>query len=126
MKWSMWSSRVAALIWALSLAGCAASSASAPNADLDADALYPWGAQRDDLETRYGRGAFYWIVNETPRDEFAAATIKAMVSIRKPRPASYEVFARRNLGPGDAYCRDYVFFSDRNFVLYTARRTINP
>jgi hypothetical protein len=119
MKWSIWSSRVAAVIWALSLAGCSASSTSAPNADLDPDALYPWGAQRDDLETRYGHGAFFWIVNETPKDEFAAATIKAMISIRKPRPASYEVFAR-------PYCRDYVFYSDRSFVLYTARRTLNP
>jgi hypothetical protein len=50
---------------------------------------------------------------------------KAQVSIRRPRPAAYEVFLRRRAGPGGGYFRDYVFYNDRLLVLYTARRNPN-
>ena len=106
------------LIWGVCLAGCA-SQASSNDADLSTDSLYAWGDGRDQLETRYGAGAFYWIVNEVPADDFAAAIIKSMVSQRKPRPASYEVFLHHH--PGGANTRDYVFFSDSSRVLYSAR-----
>ena len=85
--------------------------------------LYPWGTTREDLETKYGAGKLIYIVNEVPRDEFAAATVKEMVSLRRPRAVAYEVFTRRNFGTGgDGFYSDYVFFNDQNRVLYAARR----
>jgi hypothetical protein len=107
-----------------SLVGCAGpSSVSLPSNDIDEDVLYPWGATRDDLETKYGAGRLIYIVNEVPRDEFAAAAVKEMVSLRRPRAVSYEVFVRRNFGTGgEGYYSDYVFFNDQNRVLYAARR----
>ena len=90
--------------------------------DIDAEALYTPGTSRDDLETRFGPGTFFWIYDLVPKDEFAAATIKAMISIRKPRPAAYEVFLRRSVNPGVPDYRDYVFYNDRIQVLYAARR----
>jgi len=106
------------------LTGCGSNSMSSRE-DLDPDALYPFGASREDLETHFGPGSFSWILDEVPKDQFAAASIKAQVSIRRPRPAAYEVFLRRNTGPGGGYFRDYVFYNDRLLVLYTARRNPN-
>ncbi|MDB5322822.1 MAG: hypothetical protein JWN40_4453 [Phycisphaerales bacterium] len=125
MKRSMRLAGIVTLIWAISSNGCSPVSDTSRNADIDAEALYTPGTSRDDLETRFGPGSFYWIYDLIPKDEFAAATIKAMVSIRKPRPAAYEVFLRRNTGPGGAYSRDYVFYNDRAQVLYAARRISN-
>jgi hypothetical protein len=113
MKWFLF-----ALI--ATCAGCAPTSIDSP--DLTADALYPWGAQRWDLETRYAPGTFFWIVNEVPKDEFAAAVVREMVSLRKPRPVSYEIFLRRSADGEN--CRDYVFYNDQERVLYAARRTL--
>jgi hypothetical protein len=114
------------LLAVISLLGCGQSSSPpGASADIDAESLYPPGATRDDLETRFGPGAFTWIYEQVPKDEFAAATIKAMVSIRKPRPAAYEVFLRRSASPGGVYYRDYVFYNDRTQVLYAARRLAN-
>ena len=112
----------AILISAMSLLGCGQPSTPSDAGDIDADALYTPGTSRDDLETRFGPGAFYWIYDLIPKDEFAAATIKAMISIRKPRPAAYEVFLRRSADPGRPSYRDYVFYNDRTQVLYAARR----
>jgi len=116
---------VVTLIWATSLIGCSSASDSSHAADIDPDALYTFGSSREDLETRFGPGTFYWILDEVPKDQFAAANIKAQVSIRRPRPAAYEVFLRRSTAPGTAYFRDYVFYNDRLLVLYTARRNPN-
>lgn len=116
---------MALLIGALALVGCSDAANAPTSPDLDSDAAYPAGAYREDLETHLGAGAFFWIVNEVPRDEFAAAYIKAMVSLRRPRPVSYEVFTRRSLSHGNAYYRDYVFYNDQNRVLYSARRSAN-
>jgi hypothetical protein len=103
------------------LSGCASNSVD--SRDIDEDVLYPWGTTRDDLETKYGAGRLIYIVNEVPRDEFAAAAVKEMVSLRRPRAVSYEVFVRRNSGTGgEGYYSDYVFFNDQNRVLYAARR----
>jgi hypothetical protein len=104
--------------------GCGSNLVSSKE-DIDPDALYPFGASREDLETHFGPGQFYWILDEIPKDQFAAASIKAQVSIRRPRPAAYEVFLRRRAGPGGGYFRDYVFYNDRLLVLYTARRNPN-
>src|SRR3954467_8421047 len=112
-------------ICATSPTGWCSKSATSPTTDIDPDALYTFGTSRQDLETRFGPGAFYWILDEVPKDQFAAASIKANVSIRRPRPAAYEVFQRRNAGPGGGYFRDYVFYNDRLLVLYTARRNPN-
>ena len=105
------------------LAGCASNSVDSRDRDIDEDVLYPWGTTREDLETKYGTGRLIYIVNEVPRDEFAAAAVKEMVSLRRPRAVSYEVFVRRNFGTGgEGYYSDYVFFNDQNRVLYAARR----
>jgi hypothetical protein len=113
--------RAVVLGWIILLAGCASNSAN--SSDIDAEVLYPWGATRDDLETKFGAGRLIYIVNEVPRDEFAAATVKEMVSLRRPRPVAYEVFVRRNFeGRGEGYYSDYVFFNDQYRVLYAARR----
>jgi len=93
--------------------------------DVDADGLYPVGSYRDDLERRFGRGAFYWIVNEVPADDYAAAYVKAMVSLRRPRPVAYEVFAQRSAAAGHALYYDYVFYGDGTRVLYVTRKTVN-
>jgi hypothetical protein len=108
----------------LILIGCGSNSAS-PSEEIDPDALYTFGASREDLETRFGPGTFYWILDEVPKDQFAAANIKAEVSIRRPRPAAYEVFLRRSASPSGGYFHDYVFYNDRLLVLYTARRNPN-
>ena len=113
---------IVTLVCATSLIGCGATSDTSRATDIDADALYTFGDSRDDLETRYGPGQFYWILDEVPKDEFAAASIKANVAIRRPRPAAYEVFLRRRASAGEAYFHDYVFYNDRLLVLYTARR----
>ena len=113
--------RPVALAWFILLSGCASNSVN--STDIDAEVLYPWGATRDDLETKYGAGRLVYIVNEVPRDEFAAATVKEMVSLRRPRAVAYEVFVRRNFETeGQGYYSDYVFFNDQNRVLYAARR----
>jgi hypothetical protein len=104
--------------------GCGSNSASTKE-DIDPDALYTFGSSREDLETRFGPGQFYRILDEIPKDQFAAASIKAQVSIRRPRPAAYEVFLRRSASPSGGYFRDYVFYNDRLLVLYTARRNPN-
>jgi hypothetical protein len=104
--------------------GCGSNSMSQKE-DIDPDALYTFGASREDLETRFGPGTFFWILDEVPKDQFAAASIKAEVAIRRPRPAAYEVFIRRSAGPGAKYFHDYVFYNDRLLVLYTARRNPN-
>jgi len=103
------------------LSGCASNWVD--SRDIDEDVLYPWGTAREDLETKYGAGRLVYIVNEVPRDEFAAATVKEMVSLRRPRAVAYEVFVRRNFETGgQGYYSDYVFFNDQNRVLYAARR----
>jgi hypothetical protein len=112
-------------ICAISLIGCGPISDTSGTTDIDPEALYTFGTSREDLETRFGPGTFYWILDEVPKDQFAAASIKANVSIRRPRPAAYEVFLRRSAGPVTAYFRDYVFYNDRLLVLYTARRNPN-
>lgn len=116
---------IVTLLGATSLIGCSLATDAPRTTDIDPDALYTFGTSREDLETRFGPGTFYWILDEVPKDQFAAASIKAQVSIRRPRPAAYEVFRRRRVGPGDAYFRDYVFYNDRLLVLYTARRNPN-
>jgi hypothetical protein len=116
---------IVTLICATSLIGCGSNSDTPRTTDIDPDALYTFGSSREDLETRFGPGQFFWILNEVPKDQFAAASIKAQVSIRRPRSAAYEVFLRRNTGPGGGYFRDYVFYNDRLLVLYTARRNPN-
>jgi len=93
--------------------------------DVDADGLYPVGSYRDDLERRFGRGAVYWIVNAVPADDYAAAYVKAMVSLRRPRPVAYEVFAQRSAAAGHALYYDYVFYGDGTRVLYVTRKTVN-
>ena len=102
----------------LLLTGCANSNHSP---DLDPDAVYPWGATRAYLEDHYGPGHLIYCRELVPTDDFAAATIRALVATGKPRPSSYEVFNRR--GPSDgALVRDYVFFDDNHAVTYVARR----
>src|SRR3954454_9114961 len=98
---------IVTLICATSLIGCGPTSDTSRTTDIDPDALYTFGASREDLETRFGPGQFYWIFDEVPKDKFAAASIKAQVSIRRPRPAAYEVFLRRSAGPGAKYFQDY-------------------
>jgi hypothetical protein len=120
MKRSVRSFGVTVLLCGAWVGGCASPGGSS-DADLSPDALYTWGTSRTDLEREYGGGRFYWIVNEVPADEFAAAIIKAMVSQRRPRPSAYEVFLRPNLGSGGGHVRDYVFFNDGLEVLYSAR-----
>src|SRR5947207_9097641 len=107
---------------AVMMLGCASNAVDSRDRDIDEDVLYPWGASRDDLETKFGAGKLIYIVNEVPRDEFAAATVKEMVSLRRPRAVAYEVFARRNFeARGEGYYSDYVFFNDQYRVLYSAR-----
>ena len=115
--------RQVVLAWFILLSGCASNSADSRDRDIDEDVLYPWGATRDDLERKFGAGKLIYIVNEVPRDEFAAAAVKEMVSLRRPRAVAYEVFTRRNFETtGNRYYSDYVFFNDQNRVLYAARR----
>ena len=116
---------IVTLVCATSLIGCSSNSETSRTPDIDPDALYTFGASREDLETRFGPGTFYWILDEIPKDQFASASIKAQVSIRRPRPAAYEVFLRRSAAPSGGYFRDYVFYNDRLLVLYTARRNPN-
>jgi hypothetical protein len=114
------SKRVKSLIFILLLlAGCTPNTALP---ELDADTLYHWGDQREDLEERYGKGIVVWVADTIPDDPFAAANVRAMVSSGKPRPSYYEIFLRKNLGPGGDYYRDYVFFNDLNRVVYAVRR----
>jgi hypothetical protein len=121
-----WVSQCAMLLAAcLLLGGCGSASDRTVGqpGDLDADALYSWGTSRDDLERRYGAGTFVWVADTIPKDEFAAATMKEIVSLRKQRPVAYEMFRRRDpQGGAEAYVRDYVFFNDQFRVMYAARR----
>jgi len=119
-------SKLVFLACVVALAGCVSTSSSqSDGVDVDADGLYPVGSYRDDLERRFGRGAFYWIVNEVPADDYAAAYVKAMVSLRRPRPVAYEVFAQRSAAAGHALYYDYVFYGDGTRVLYVTRKTVN-
>jgi hypothetical protein len=113
--------RFTVFILSLILVGCG--STSSPSADMDADILYHWGDTQETLEERYGKGLVVWVADIVPDDEFAAATVRTMISIGKPRPRSYEVFLRRNDGAGGQYFRDYVFYSAENRVIYFARRS---
>ena len=122
MKRSARSFGLTVLICGLFLAGCASGGGS-NDGDLSPEVLYTWGSSRDDLEREYGAGRLYWIVDQVPADEFAAAIIKSMVSERKPRPSAYEIFLRPNLKSSGGYIRDYVFFNDALRVLYAARYT---
>lgn len=106
------------------LAGCA--STPDPSAEIDADSLYRWGDHREELEAKHGRGRIVFVGESIPDDTFAAAIMREMVSLGKPRPSSYEIFLRHNLGTGGGYFSDYVFFNDLNRVVYVARRLPNP
>ena len=103
----------------LLLAGCTPNLSSP---ELEADTLYHWGDQREDLEGRFGKGVVVWVGDTIPDDPFAAANMREMLASGKPRPSYYEIFLRKNLGPGGDYYRDYVFFNDQNRVVYSVRR----
>src|SRR5258708_7313113 len=98
--------------------GCAS---TAGLTERDPDTLYPWGASKFELEERYGRSKTIWIVDQVPEDTFAAATVRAMLSTGSPRPQGYQLFLQPSATPGKYY-RDYVFYNDRERVLYVARR----
>lgn len=101
---------------------CGCNSVPAPQGvDADPDYLYPWGTPRQDLETRYGKTKFYWVPEREPEDAFAAATMRQMLAAGKARARSYQVFSQVR-PEGGAYA-DYVFYNDREQVLYTARRS---
>jgi hypothetical protein len=107
------------LVLAATLCGCASSSSQS---DVDPEALYPWGASRTELETQWGAARLVWVGEQVPDDEFAAATMREMVSLRKPRPRSYQVFLTRRLDVPQGYFHDYVFYGDSGRVIYVARR----
>jgi len=123
MKRSIRTLGLTILMCGVILGGCASGGGGGGSGDRDLspDALYTWGTSRDELERRYGAGHLYWIVDQVPADEFAAAIIKSMVSQRRPQPSAYEVFVRPNLNSPGGYIRDYVFFNDALEVLYAAR-----
>jgi hypothetical protein len=106
----------------VSLAGC--TSPSAPSARGDADAIYVWRGTRGELEDRYGPGKLVWVREQVPADAFAAAALREIVSLGKPRPTTYEVFTRRSPDGGNRY-QDYVFFDSTQHVVYIARRPLN-
>jgi hypothetical protein len=112
--------RIAIVLALFVVIGCAARP-TAPDADLDPDAVYRWGASRTYLEDHYGPGHLIYCRELVPADDFAAATIRALVATGKPRPSSYEVFTRRGSSDGASY-QDYVFFDDNHTVTYVARR----
>lgn len=107
-----------ALFAIIAIAGCAASTGPT---ERDPDTLYPWGASKVELEERYGRSKTIWIVDQVPEDTFAAATVRAMLSTGSPRPQGYQLFLQPSATPGKYY-HDYVFYNDRERVLYVARR----
>lgn len=107
-----------AVVMALLLTGCATRSHPP---DLDPDVIYCWGATRTELEDRYGTGRLIYCRELIPADDFAAATMRALVATGKPRPSAYEVFTRRDPSDG-GLVRDYVFFDDNHSVTYVARR----
>jgi len=102
------------------LAGC--NSTPPASSEIDADSLYRGGDHREDLEGKYGKGTLVFVGESIPDDAFAASVMREMISVGKPRPQMYEIFLRKNLGPGGDYYRDYVFFNDQNRVMYSARR----
>jgi hypothetical protein len=104
----------------LAAAGCAGPAAH--DHQTSADALYPLGTARSTVETQHGPSRFIWVGDEVPDDEFAAATMREMISLGKPRPRAYQVFLVRRADAPGAYDRDYVFYNDLNRVVYVARR----
>jgi hypothetical protein len=106
------------------MAGCGPSVGPGGTGERDPDTLYPRGAHKTELEERFGRGKTVWIVNEVPDDDFAAATVRAMLATGRPRPQGYQVFLQFS-GTTGKYYRDYVFYNDREYVLYVARRSPN-
>ncbi|HEY7118614.1 MAG TPA: hypothetical protein VH475_18635 [Tepidisphaeraceae bacterium] len=104
--------------------GCGPSvDTSGPATDPVPEALYPWGSTRASLEEHHAHGKLVWVRDVVPADDFAAATMREMISIRKPRPAAYEVFVTPRLGAGGGTYEDYVFFDDDQTVIYVARRS---
>lgn len=103
--------------------GSSGGTASGPTRDTSVDALYLIGTPRESIEAKYGASKLYWVRESVPGDDFAAATMREMVSLGKPRPHSYQVFLTRRLDVPTGYFRDYVFYNDVNRVIYVARRT---
>ena len=115
---------LAASLFVALLAGCGPNVGIGGTGERDPDTLYPWGAHKSDLEERFGRGKTVWIVNQVPDDDFAAATVRAMLATGRPRPQAYQLFFQTSPTPG-RYYREYVFYNDREQVLYVARRSPN-
>jgi hypothetical protein len=113
---------ILALIVMLVGTGCGPS--TGPAGDPSPESLYPWGATRASIEEHHAHGQLVWVRDVVPADDFAAATMREMVSIRKPRPAAYEVFLAPRLEGGAGTYEDYVFFDDDQTVIYVARRSI--
>jgi hypothetical protein len=113
-----------ALACCVLLTGCGPSGGVGGTGERDPDSLYPWGAHKSELELRFGRGKTVWMVGEVPNDEFAAATVRSMLATGRPRPQAYQVFFQTSPTPGKYYS-DYVFYNDREYVLYVARRSLN-
>jgi hypothetical protein len=112
----------------LALGGCQDPLAAPPSTsasaadDIAVESRYPWGTGREDVEKRYGAARVVWVMEHTPDDEFAAATMREMIAAKKPRPAYYQVFATRRLD-GRGYFKDYVFYNTQNRVVYAVRRS---
>ncbi len=106
------------------LAGCDSMDRPAAESDLQSvqspDALYPMGVKRGELHRRGGSGLIF-VLEAEPIDTFAAATIRQMISLARPRPRSFERYTLPS--PAGGRIVDYVFFDSHECVLYAARLT---
>ena len=101
------------------MGGCAG---SATPKDLAPDAIYRPGHSAEELGDRYAGGKPVWVVDQVPADPFAAATMREIVALGKPRPTTYQVFTRARLDHGGGRYHDYVFYDSAHRVIYVARR----